>query len=75
MEILKECDSNIIQNDQFLTFAQVADRYPGFSEGSLRWLRFNGDINGFNSCIRKLGKRCLISTRSFELWVQSHKTV
>lgn len=33
-----------------LTFKQHAQLYPAFSESALRWLRFNGDANGFNSC-------------------------
>lgn len=66
-----EIRHEMIQKDEFLTFAQTAQRFPAFSEGSLRWLRFNGKDNGFNKCVRKIGNRCLISVRAFEEWVNS----
>lgn len=59
------------QNDEFLTFAQTAQRFPAFTEGSLRWMRFN-DTNGFNRCVRKIGKKCVISVLCFKHWVESN---
>lgn len=59
------------EKNEFLTFAQAAQRFPAFTEGSLRWMRFNGDTNGFNQCVRKIGKKCVISVRDFEKWLAS----
>ncbi len=56
-----------------ITFKQTAERYPGFTENGLRWLRFNGDENGFNSCVIKLGKRVLLDPRAFERWLETHR--
>ena len=63
-----------IEEDEFLTFSQTAQRYPAFSEGALRWMRFNGDSNGFNKCIRKIGRKCVISVRGFQEWISSKTT-
>ena len=62
-----------IQSDEFLTMDQIPLRYPAFTKGGLKWLRFNGEANGFNTCIRKLGKKCVVSIRAFETWVNSQK--
>ena len=63
--------NNKESNDEFLTIPQLAQRYPAFSEGSLRWMRFN-DTNGFNKCVRKIGKKCVVSIRSFQHWIESN---
>ncbi len=56
-----------------LTFRQAAERYPAFSEAALRWLRFNGNENGFDDCVIKLGRRVLLDTAAFERWLESHR--
>lgn len=56
-----------------LTFKQIAQSYPAFSEGSLRWLRFNGDMNGFNRCVLAVGRKLLIDAEAFERWLEGHK--
>lgn len=58
-----------IQKEEFLTMDQIPARYPAFTKGSLKWLRFHGATNGFNRCVRKIGKKCVISVRAFEGWV------
>ncbi len=42
------------------TFRQTAEAYPAFSEASLRWMRFNGDKNGFNDCVIELDGKLII---------------
>lgn len=56
-----------------LTFKQAALRYPAFTESALRWLRFNGCENGFDSCVIKLGRRVLLDVSAFERWIESHR--
>jgi hypothetical protein len=36
---------------RYLTIRQTAQAYPAMTESALRWLRFNGDSNGFNRCV------------------------
>jgi len=55
----------------FLTIKQAATKYQAFSEGSLRWLWFNGEKNGFSSCVRKVGKKILIDEPLFVAWIES----
>ena len=56
-----------------LTFRQAAERYPAFTESSLRWLRFNGGENGFDACVIKIGRRVLLDTGTFEQWLETHR--
>lgn len=57
----------------FLTFAATATKFrsAGFTEPSLRWLRFNGDENGFNDCVVSVGRKLLIDEPKFVAWVRS----
>lgn len=56
---------------RILTFKQTAQIYPAFTESSLRWLRFNGNANGFNRCVITVGRKVLIDADAFELWLVS----
>ena len=56
-----------------LTFKQASERYPGFTENGFRWMRFNGDENGFNTCLIKLGRRVLLIPALFERWLETHR--
>lgn len=58
----------IKEQDEYLTFAQAAQRFPAFSEGSLRWHRFSNTGN-FNRCVRCVGRKCLISVKLFLQWI------
>ena len=58
---------------RLLTFKQAADSYPAFTEPAFRWMRFNGDSNGFNICVRKVGRRVLLDAESFERWLDQQQ--
>ena len=58
-----------------MTFKQAAKHYPAFTEPSLRWLRFNGDVNGFNRCVRKVGRRVILNTELFDVWLNDQAAV
>ncbi len=47
------------------TIKRFASANPAFSEGSLRWLRFNSDVNGFGRAFKKIGRRVLINEAEF----------
>lgn len=58
---------------RYLTIRQTAQTYPAMTEGALRFLRFNGSNNGFDSCVLNVGRRVLIDADLFEKWLDSHK--
>lgn len=55
------------------TVKQTSEIYPAFSVPSLRWLIFNGNQNGFQACIRKIGRKVLIDLEQLESWIDSQK--
>ena len=58
---------------RLLTFKLAAELYPAFTESAFRWMRFNGDSNGFNICVRKVGRRVLLDAESFERWLDQQQ--
>jgi hypothetical protein len=58
---------------RYLTIRQTAQAYPAMTESALRWLRFNGDANGFNRCVLAVGRKLLIDADAFEQWLESHR--
>ena len=57
----------------FLTVKQTSQKYPAFSENSLRWIIFNSKINGATAFIRKVGRKVLLDDDGFVGWIDSHK--
>ena len=57
----------------FLTVKQTAEKYPAFSENSLRWIIFNSKINGATAFIRKVGRKILIDADGFVSWIDGQK--
>lgn len=58
-----------------LTVRQFSIKYPAFPEGGLRYLIFNQNHNGFDKCIRRVGKKVLIDETAFFAWVDSNNHV
>lgn len=65
-------ETQIRTSRQYLTFREAAGIYP-FTESSLRYLRYHGETNGFNSCIRKVGRRVLLDVAEFESWLDTQR--
>jgi hypothetical protein len=57
------------QQTRFIPLAKWDQYHPFPTVPALRWMRFNGDKTGFNSCILKVGKRVLIDEARFFQWV------
>jgi hypothetical protein len=57
--------------DDFITIRQLATRYPAFTEGGIRALIFRAKSNGFDSCIRRIGRKILISKSAFSHWIEA----
>lgn len=53
-----------------LTVRQFVQRHPAFTQGSLRYLIFNANTNGMNTCLRRIGRRVLIDEEAFFTWVR-----
>jgi hypothetical protein len=57
----------------YFTVRQTAARHRAFTEGSLRWLIFNRNSNGFDYCLVRIGRRLLIDDQRFIDWVAQHR--
>lgn len=55
---------------KFLRVKDIPLYYPAFSAGSIRHLIFHKNTNGFDKCMRKIGKRVIILSDDFEAWIK-----
>ena len=71
MQQISENNAAILQVPRLLTIKQCVEEkiYP--NEGGLRSLIFNADKNGFNTVIRRVGKRCFIDVKAFYDWIEA----
>jgi hypothetical protein len=56
---------------------QLADELKptgGFTESSLRWLIFNGQSNGFDACLVRVGRKVFIDRQRFGQWLEAQRT-
>ncbi len=56
----------------FLTIKQLAEKHKAFSYGSLRWMVFTMP-KGFETCVRRIGRRVLIDEDSFLDFIDQQK--
>ena len=54
----------------FLTVKQISEKYPAFTEGSIRWAICNRERNGCAPVIRKLGQKIVLDEAAFVAWVE-----
>ncbi len=59
-----------ISVDDYVTIRQLTTNHPAFTEGGIRALIFRADRNGFNRCIRRIGRKILISKSAFSRWIE-----
>ena len=60
--------------DRLRSVKQICAEYPNlFTKGGLRWLIFNADINGFDACIFRIGKRVYIDLDALQEWLAEHR--
>lgn len=55
----------------FLTVNQTAERFPAFTRAGLRHLIFNASTNGFDTCLRRIGRKVLICEEEFYEYVNN----
>ncbi len=63
-------DNTLIPTKRLATVKLAAQLYPAFTESSLRWLIFNEHENGFDNCIRRIGRKILINLDAFETFIE-----
>lgn len=59
-----------ISVDDFVTIRQLTTSNPAFTEGGIRALIFRAEQNGFKRCIRRIGRKILISKSAFSRWIE-----
>lgn len=57
--------------DDYVTIRQLTTSNPAFTEGGIRALIFRSKSNGFDSCIRRIGRKILISKSAFSHWIEA----
>lgn len=72
--IERPMETAIVEQPQFFTVTQFAEKYPAFSEASLRWLLFHREMNGLSAAVVQLGRRLLIDEVAFVEWLRQHRT-
>ncbi len=70
MQIHNESTQPSKNIDDFVTIRQLTTNNPAFTEGGIRALIFRADRNGFNRCIRRIGRKILISKSAFSRWIE-----
>ena len=55
----------------YLTVQQLAQKYPAFSESSLRWHIQKSKTNGLSPAVIRIGRKILINESEFLSWLTS----
>lgn len=63
-------DSKSQIEDEYLTVSQMAQRFPAFSQGSIRWLIFNMETNGFSKVVVKIGRKVVLKLSAFKQFLE-----
>lgn len=50
---------------RLMTVKQFCEKHPAFTQGGLRYLIFNAKLNGFDLCLKRVGRRVLIDEEIF----------
>ncbi len=54
---------------------QLPTLYNGvFNKGGIRFLIHKAAENGFEKCLRRIGKKIIIDLDEFDKWIDSHQT-
>ena len=56
---------------QYYTVKQMAEKYPAFSEASLRYHIFHEETNGLNEALIRVGRKILIKEDAFFDWIEN----
>ncbi len=59
---------------RYVSVKQLANLYPAFSEGSIRWILFHREYNGASNFVIKIGKKIVIDLEKFDYWLNKNLT-
>jgi hypothetical protein len=62
---------NPLDLEDYVTIRQLTTSNPAFTEGGIRALIFRAESNGFKRCIRRIGRKILISKSAFSHWIET----
>ena len=68
-------NKNNLQSIRLIPVPKWNDYHDWPPQGGLRHLIFNAEKNGFNSVIRRIGRRVLIDEAAFFQWVKEQQDV
>lgn len=71
LERAQSKETCVMDIKDYVTVKQLIMENPAFTEGGIRSLIFHADSNGFRSCIRRIGRRILISRSALTCWIES----
>jgi hypothetical protein len=71
MKIHNESPQPSISINDLVTIRQLTTSNPAFTEGGIRALIFRAESNGFKRCIRRIGRKILISKSAFSHWIEA----
>jgi hypothetical protein len=71
MSELNECSQS---PKDFLTIRQLAEKFPAFSEASLRSRIAQAKANGLEESIVRIGRKILINVPAFLQWINNQKS-
>jgi len=60
-------------NDQLYYSVPDFCKRQGLSHGAIRHILFYRRTNGFQKCVRKIGRKLMIKESDYIDWVESHK--
>ena len=64
-----------MNGENILTIDQLVAAYPAFGEKTVRWWIYQGQNNGFEACLIRIGSRIYVDRDKFDDWVESHRPV
>lgn len=56
--------------NEYVTVRELSQRYPVFSEGSLRWMIFKNQ-NEFRKNCKKIGRKIFVDLNAFKQWIEN----
>ena len=68
-------DTQSVTTRRLLTVAQFCEAHPWAHPGGVRAWLFNRRTNGFDSCIRRIGRKILLDETAVFAWVDAQSGV
>ena len=64
----------VTQHPTFLTVAQFVKKHEWAKTGGVRQLIFHGVSNGFDNCVRRVGKKVLLDEDKVFAWIEDQNS-